>query len=273
MDGVLIGLEMNLRAIILIMGFSVLGNELYNPVIRTFFMKSYFKQLPLAMELSLESLPAMISSIPEFKTFIKDPGSVIFLLLSNAENRLIEIRGKYPGKPKVFIIKGAIGDGKTRLAEKISDKFKAKGIKVAGIYAPRILVNGDTIGYDIVNIMTNDRTPFLRTGGKSIHKIGKFKILPGGLELGLTAICQARIERTDVMIVDEVGKLELQDGGWAKAIEPLFLYFGNPVLLFIRNDFTEEVMQKWRIEPYTVIDVSGLEIDPFCEAIINKINS
>ncbi|NJO88010.1 MAG: hypothetical protein HC831_02880 [Chloroflexia bacterium] len=36
---ILIGIEMNFRATVLILGFSVLGNELYNPKIRSFFCK------------------------------------------------------------------------------------------------------------------------------------------------------------------------------------------------------------------------------------------
>lgn len=42
-EAILIGVEMNLRAIILIMGFTVLGTELYNPKIREYFGKGYFK--------------------------------------------------------------------------------------------------------------------------------------------------------------------------------------------------------------------------------------
>ncbi|MFV0266398.1 MAG: hypothetical protein ACK5HT_04605 [Draconibacterium sp.] len=72
-DALLIGVEMNLRAIVLIMGFTVLGTELYNPKIREYFARSYFKQLPLALELSVESLPVMIANTPDLKTVLKNP--------------------------------------------------------------------------------------------------------------------------------------------------------------------------------------------------------
>ena len=41
--GLLTGFQMNFRAALVITGFSVLGTELYNPVIRSFFLKTAFK--------------------------------------------------------------------------------------------------------------------------------------------------------------------------------------------------------------------------------------
>ncbi len=72
-QGLMTGLQMNFRAAVIIVGFSVLGTELYNPVVRNFFRKTSFKNLPLALELSVESLPLFIANIPDFKTMIKNP--------------------------------------------------------------------------------------------------------------------------------------------------------------------------------------------------------
>lgn len=93
-EAILIGIQMNFRAVAIIVGFSVLGTELYNPQIRQFFLKTYFKQLPLALELSFESLPSMIANIPDFKTIIKNPVTVIYQIISQAESRLAEINNK-----------------------------------------------------------------------------------------------------------------------------------------------------------------------------------
>lgn len=93
-EAILIGIQMNFRAVVIIVGFSVLGTELYNPKIRQFFLKTYFKQLPLALELSFESLPSMIANIPDFKTIIKNPVSVIYQIISQAEFRLLEVKNK-----------------------------------------------------------------------------------------------------------------------------------------------------------------------------------
>lgn len=53
LKGLIIGLQMNFRAAIVILGFTVLGTELYNPKIRNYFANTSFRQLPVALELAL----------------------------------------------------------------------------------------------------------------------------------------------------------------------------------------------------------------------------
>jgi hypothetical protein len=179
--GLLLGLQMNFRAVIIILGFSVLGYELYNPRIREFFLKTYFKQLPLALELSFESLPSMIANIPEFKTILKNPVSVFYQIISQVDFRLAEIKSKIDFNQKVFILSGAYQQGKTTQIQKIIEVLKENKISVGGIYSPRIMDNDQTIGYDIVDIVTNDREIFLRqNGNEKFARIGRFSIFPQG---------------------------------------------------------------------------------------------
>lgn len=91
-EGVKIGVTMNLRAILLIVSFTVLGTELYNPKIREKLLKGRFKQLSLALELSLESLPNTISHIPDFKTILKHPTLIFYQLIWQANERLKSYR-------------------------------------------------------------------------------------------------------------------------------------------------------------------------------------
>ena len=90
-EGIRIGVTMNLRAILLIVSFTVLGTELYNPKIRNYLMKGRFKQLSQALELSLESLPSTIANIPDFKTVIKTPTIVFYQLIWQANERLKQL--------------------------------------------------------------------------------------------------------------------------------------------------------------------------------------
>ena len=80
---------MNFRAVIIIVGFSVLGTELYNPVVRNFFLKTSFKNLPLALELSAESLPLFIANIPDFKSLVRNPVSIFYQVISHADRTIV----------------------------------------------------------------------------------------------------------------------------------------------------------------------------------------
>ena len=87
-EGIKIGITMNLRAILLIVSLTVFGIELYNPKIRKHLQKGKFKQLSLAIQLSLESLPNIMANMPNFKTMIKSPNIVFYQLIWQANEKL-----------------------------------------------------------------------------------------------------------------------------------------------------------------------------------------
>jgi hypothetical protein len=104
--GLLAGLDMNLRAVLMILGFAVLAVELYNPKIRDFFRRSSFNQLPKALELSLESLPVFVSAVPDFKTAIRNPVKVFYSIVLNASKRLDEYQNLSNKNPHIIILSG-----------------------------------------------------------------------------------------------------------------------------------------------------------------------
>ena len=266
--GLMIGIQMNFRAVIIIVGFAVLGTELYNPAIREYFLRTYFKQLPMALELSFESLPLMIANIPEFKVILKNPVSVIYQVIAQAEYRLAEIKGK-PVK-NVFIIAGEIGQGKTTCLIRLIEALKAENISVGGIYSPRIMEGDATIGYDLVNISDQTKEKYLRiSDDESLSKIGKYSILPPGQSLGYRAFAVSSI---DVMFMDEVGLLELENKGWAKNLNELLNASKSHLVLSVRDSFLERVIQKWKLDDCTICRINEMNSSAISKMIIQKIN-
>lgn len=254
-QGLLIGIQMNFRAVIIILGFSVLGTELYNPRIRNYFLRTSFKQLPLALELSFESLPLMIANIPDVKVMLKNPTSVIYTVIAQAEFRLNEIKRKLV--QKVFIISGSVGQGKTTCIEKIIETLKENNIKVGGFYSPRILENNITTGYDIVEIINNTREKYLRRNGdESLSTIGKFSIYPQGFAFGSETLLAAEILNSDIIVIDEIGALELEHKGWSNNLTELLNSSESHILISVRDSFTRQVIEKWNLKEYAVFYIS-----------------
>lgn len=266
-DALLVGVEMNVRAIILIMGFSVLGTELYHPKIRAFMAKSYFKQLPPALELSLESLPSMISAVPDLKTTLKNPVLVIHQLMLHAESRMIEIRRKFKNEPGVFIITGKIGSGKTTCIKKLAEKLNAENVSVGGIYTLRIMENGETTGYTMVDISSGNQEKLLDINGNDQQeKIGKYFISAEAIDRGNRALQQTNAQ---LMVIDEVGKLELNGGGWSEILGKLLASRQNQLLISIRKEVLNEVMDKWNLNPVMIYDTAENNDDKLYLGIIN----
>ena len=266
-EAVLIGVQMNFRAVIIIVGFSALGTELYNPKIRELFSRTRMRQLPLALELSTASLPAMIADMPDFRTAVKQPVSILNRMITRVEQRLTEVRKEQESKRKVFIVTGAVGEGKTAWLAKLEGLLKEKELKAGGILALRIMEEGKVIGYDITDIRTGDRTPFLRHTGDATVGVERFTMDPSGYRAGEKALDPHSNRSMNVVIVDEVGPLELRGEGWSEMIRGLIHETRALLILAVRKNLAGEVTQRFNISPAEIIDVARGDVVRFADEI------
>ncbi|MBN2175804.1 MAG: hypothetical protein JW731_16865 [Bacteroidales bacterium] len=72
-EGLLIGLEMNLRALFIVIAFSSFSVELRNPVIRDFLFRTGFDKIYATLGLAFTALPVMIEAMPKPKVFLRHP--------------------------------------------------------------------------------------------------------------------------------------------------------------------------------------------------------
>jgi nucleoside-triphosphatase THEP1 len=274
LDGLLTGVQMNFRAALLIVGFSVIGTELYNQKIRDFFSKTAFKHLPLALELSAESLPDFIASIPDFKSLIKNPVSVFYNVLSHANIKLSELRKKEKFFQKIFIVTGSKNEGKTTFTQKITEELKKNNLPVGGILAKKIIADSQIMGYDLIDIETNSTYIFLRRDENTgIEKIGKFRINQKGLETGTAILRPEKQHGKKLVIIDEIGALELDNKGWSGCFKKLIISSENNILITVRDTYIEDVIKKWGLTDPVIFKVSEADYLMAAKSIIEKTGS
>ncbi len=263
--GLLVGLQMNFRAAIVIIGFSVIGKELYNPKVISFFQKSSARQLHTALELSFQSVPNVIATLPSAKTILKNPLAGIRYLIENAESQLSVLRYEQQNQPSVLIITGSIGEGKTSYLTKIVDDFKDHGVGVKGILTKRIVDGDQTVGYSVISISCGEERALLDSR-KEIgnEKIGRFFMNIEGFRFGREKIEESK-ENSQLIIVDEVGKLELSGGGWHSELEKTIKTLSKPLMISVRRDFVQAVISHYEIANHSIIDI---EKTSFEEALI-----
>ncbi len=258
-QGLTEGLRMNFRAAVIILGFSVIGTELYNPVIRNFFNRSGFRKLPLALELATESLPVFISSIPALKTIIRRPVPALSNVVVLAIKRLEELENKNRKKGRLFIITGAVAEGKTTYARELSKMLIENNIKVDGILTERVMSHDKTSGYDIVDISSREKTEFLRISpDKEMEKIGRYSIIPAGLQAGKNIL--GRKSRGGIRLIDEIGKLELGNQGWAESLTDLLNRPDSNIIITVRDSLSEQVISKWGLDYGISFNIAGTDV-------------
>ena len=261
--GMIIGLQMNFRAAVVIVGFAVIGTELYNPKVRNYFAKSSFKQLPIALEFAFDTLPSIISNLPEVKQFFKQPVQVISQLMGQAELRFHELKNNE--QPKIFILKGTKAGGKTTFLKALIQKLKEQNLKISGFYSPRIIENDDTIGYELTLIDTEKTYPFLSKSNSS--DIGAFKVNQNTLKDANQYLKSLNKNNTQLVIIDEVGRWELQHKGWYESIEYLNQK-SIPQLWLVRDTFIDKVREELALNNVLVFDCQEDTI----QSVFDKIN-
>lgn len=263
LQGLITGLKMNFRAAVVIVGFAVLGTELYNPKIRHFFARTSFRQLPLALELAFESLPMVIRYLPEVKTFFTRPGEVIRRLLWLAGKRFDELHAKNV----VILLTGHYAAGKTSFLKEMMEVMKEKKVALRGFYSPRVMNGTETVGYNLTDVVSGETKEFLRIAeGGYIPEVGKYRIDHAALDHFGRILIQPFTEKT-LVIIDEVGKLEVAGKGWFDSIQKLNRQAGLVQLWVVRTNFVPIIIEKFGLEKPLVLTLETDKLHEFTDRI------
>lgn len=117
---------------------------------------------------------------------------------------------------RALIVTGAIGAGKTAAVFSLGEELRARGLVVGGVTSPRVLVGTSTVGYRVRDVATGEERVLCRDEPPGIP-FRRFFFSSDGLAFANDALYRAA-EWADVVIVDEVGPLELSGGGFAPGI-------------------------------------------------------
>ena len=89
LEGLFIGLNMSVRAIIVILGFSSISVELRNPIVKTVLYKRGFSQVYNSLGLAFSALPSIISKVSKPKQIFKKPFKTIVEILLYMDSLLV----------------------------------------------------------------------------------------------------------------------------------------------------------------------------------------
>jgi nucleoside-triphosphatase THEP1 len=252
--GIVIGVEMSLRAAFMIVAFNVVSVELRNPKIIGWVLRRRFGQLATALEVAFNTLPAMIAALGEQKNVFRHPIVSLSRLLKIAKHRLAQFNLPESNPNKIIILTGERGSGKTTLLIKLVEEFQKQNRIMGGILSPVVMHDSVRIGYDVINVQTGNRTALCRNNLEpSEPSIGDLNFLENGIRFGNDAIQLSSSSNCELIVVDEVGPLELDGKVWAQAIDRLMNLSSCPVLFVIREHLIEKVKSRWSFIPIVIL--------------------
>ncbi len=109
-----------------------------------------------------------------------------------------------------ILITGPPRCGKSTLISKLFEFYSKKNFKIKGFLTPEVREKGKRIGFDIEEISSDIRIPLARIGDyKSKYKLGKYSVFIDEFENVISNLEKYNLEQVDLIIIDEIGKMEL----------------------------------------------------------------
>ena len=121
-----------------------------------------------------------------------------------------------------FLVTGKVQGGKTSYLTELVDQLKNREIKVAGFLSPGSFESGERSGFHLKNILTGMEIPMASVREMDAWvKYRRFWFNPDAFRQGREWILSSLTLDPDVMVIDEVGPMELEGSGWSESLESL----------------------------------------------------
>lgn len=157
----------------------------------------------------------------------------------------------------LIIVTGERGAGKTTFCTRLIELARSAGKSIGGVLSPAVVVDGDKLGIDVIDLCTNERRRLAdrfnatnrgpNTQRWSFHADS---VAWGNAVLRAATPC-------DVLIVDELGTLEFDRGeGWQAGLRAIDSGNYRLGVVVIRPELLDVALLRW---PHAhVIDIAAI---------------
>jgi nucleoside-triphosphatase len=154
-------------------------------------------------------------------------------------------------------ITGLPGAGKTHALRRVIEMLEQDNKIIGGMLTEPIIENNDRMGFKVIDWMTKEEDILAHVNIDSKVVVGKYGVDLDILEkVGVTAINRAA-EEAELIIIDEVGKMEVESIRFIDAVR-LALETDKPLILTLHKKSRNPLLQDIRRRD----DVRILEVTP-----------
>jgi len=267
-EGLIVGLEINFRALVIIFGFAGISVELRNPLVRSLLYRNGFSNLYKSVSLAFATLPLIMESLPRKNGIFRHRNSLLGRFLGMAEALHAEMSREVAMHNNVFIVTGNVHGGKSTFIRECIDRCKEKGLSVEGILAGGTFRDGERDTFSLTHIREGKTYELAcRQKKPGWFRYRKYYFNPESFEKGLSIITRGLNEEADVIVLDEIGPMELSGRGWYRALQLLDRNYSIPQVWVVRKKILKEVLDRWNIPRENVVHIDKDD----AEALVHKI--
>ncbi len=158
--------------------------------------------------------------------------------------------------PTMVVVTGDAGSGKTPAVEQAARRLSDGGVAIAGFVQHATRDGGEKTGFEVLDLVTGASRPLAHHVGRDRGEHGtRFVFDRAGFALARRALRRDR--RTQVLVVDELGPLELRGDGHMPALRSALPRLGAGVLLCsVRRHLLAAAVEAVPAASVVVVDLS-----------------
>jgi nucleoside-triphosphatase len=121
--------------------------------------------------------------------------------------------------PLRLFLTGNPGSGKTTVVRRVSDILREQNMRVGGVISSEIRRQGTRVGFSLEDLLTHETGILAHADQKDGPRVGKYRVNLADVErVGATAM-QRAVAEADVVVVDELGPMELYSLPFIESVE------------------------------------------------------
>ena len=120
---------------------------------------------------------------------------------------------------RVILLTGLPGTGKTTMVKRIHEQYSRSGVRVGGIITSEVRGASGRIGFKLLDL-SNGREGWLARKDSGVGpRVGLYRVVTEDLEtIGVAALNRAVDGPADLVLVDEVGPMEMTSPSFREAV-------------------------------------------------------
>jgi len=255
-SGLIIGLEINFRALVIIFGFAGISVELRNPLVRSLLYRNGFSNLYKSVSLAFATLPGIIEYLPRKKGILRQRNNLLGRFLNMADLLHTFMSQELAIHHNVFIVCGKVHSGKTAFMGKFIQECRKIGVQVDGILATGTFIENQRDTFSLIHIREGQSYELAAREKKpGWFSYRRYFFNPSAFERGLDILTKGLAENNDILVLDEIGPMELGGRGWYRALQVLDRNYRIPQVWVVREKILGEVRDRWNIPEENVFHI------------------
>ena len=168
----------------------------------------------------------------------------------------------------IIILTGAPGIGKSTAVLRTARALRDRGLKVGGIVSREQRTNNIRIGFEFIDLMTNDRSVLASIAGNG-PKVGKYFINLAGCSFAAERLIVA-VKNSDVIICDEIGPMELKSREFTDSVKKL-LDVDKKVIVILHQKIRHPLTEQFKKKSSLIIDLNLENRENVIQMLVNRL--